>query len=954
MKKLIVLFLAVASLAGCGRIKVEEPDVLKTAVLSTSESVTAKNTLNLLEESTVATLTTEKINGKGDLSGYDVLYIDKSATEMELFDPTKIQEYVNGGGCVFLDNEVYSLFAPEFIGASEFVEIGECPVDMRYPDTQDKTMQKMQSLISDFCGLYKDYFSYEQLLSGQYYGVGVIPTTAQIIAEKNGVGVYTLNHYGDGYVFFTNPVLPNNFSVNNLSEKDTGEALAITTVSANKLMRDYFAEFASLKKYGYAVERVFGSFASPSASWVMPIEDMRTIANGTAETLMEQCKLYGQVPSFTLSRNPYKKNYRAESVTYALNKGGAFSMDAYENAYSSGTHFVSNNEWLYLDYYDNTTGYFEDSSEYVKRAYPCVVDFDCDGKTDLICGSSDGLLYYFRGIGMDENYETETASAFTDLEGNRISVGAYSSPSMVDMDMDGIAEIISGSEDGRIYCYKPIGGLILEEMGVILETGMTDAMTATGDLNGDGITDLAVGSRNGELRIYYGDMAEYGISYNNFTPVGSWHTWCAPCIGDLDGDGQNELYAGTGEGYIACYDINNGFAGYIEGNECNYLGNIHMKFGTNSVPRIYDINGDGKNDLAVGSLEYGMAVPIDSKYFPYKEELTKLKESGVYVGVNMLSHQHADLFHDERELKYHKMAFEKYGFNFLGSGASQQTFLTSFIGYDTHYDNMRGYDGTYRQQKNAGLPWNSVSKTPDSYVNPLDSAENAIAIPFYLDNGLLMFEPSAVPYGDRYYAEVSAKYGSPFIFYNNIANEQDDIIRRADDLAEDYGYNFAMENQVAKMVASAYNTHVNAKWENDGLSLSAVCRDKENPFYDEDYMDCVGVKIILADGVSIDEFGIDASVYYKKDNCIYVSLDNGARISKSGEHNEINITSVNLPAKITSSEDSATVKFLDGGMMSVIVRGTVKTTSDGWETTMQEGRTIFTKYGEAQTLKIER
>lgn len=954
MKRLIVLFLAAACLAGCSKIEVEDPDVLKAAVLSTSESVTAKNTLNLLKESTVATLTARKINGKGNLSDFDVIYIDKSVIQMSSFNPSAVEEFVNGGGCVFLDNEVYGSFSPEFIGASEFVEIGACPVDMRYPNTKDKTMQKIQTLLGDFCGLYKNYISYEQTLSQQYYGVGVIPSTAQVIAEQNGVGVYTLNNYGDGYVFFTNPVLPNNFSVNNLSEKDTGEALAITTVSANKLMRDYFAEFASLKKYGYAVERVFGSFASPSASWVMPIEDTDTLANGTAEILTEQCKLYGQIPSFTLSRNPYKKNYRAESVTYALNKDGVFSMDAYENAYSSGTHFVSNGEWLYIDCYENTTDCFEDSSEYIKRAYPCIVDFDCDGITDLICGSSDGCLYYYRGIGMDENYETEDAAVFTDIDGNKISVGAYSSPSMADMDMDGINEIISGSENGTIYCYKPIGGAVLEDMGVILETGLSDAMTATGDLNGDGITDLAVGSRTGEMRIYYGDIAEYGISYNNFVSVDSWHTWCAPCIGDLDGDGQNELYAGTGEGYIACYDKDNAFAGYIEGNECNYLGNIHMKFGTNSVPRIYDIDGDGKNDLAVGSLEYGMAVPIDSKYFPYKDEIKKLKESGVYVGVNMLSHEHADLFHDERELKYHKKAFEEYGFDFALSGVSQQDFFTSKIGYDTHYDNMRGYDGTYRQQKNAGLLWNSASKTPDSYANPLGSAENAIAIPFYLDNGLMMLEPSAVPYGKSYYAEISARYGAPLIFYNNIADEQEDILKRADNLVNDYGYNFAMENQLAKMVASAYNTFVNAKWENDGLSLSAECRDKENPFYDENYLDCVGVKIILADSVLSDEFGVDASVYYKKDNCIYVSLDKGARISKNGEHKEINITSVNLPAKITRSEDTATVKFLDGGMMSVTVKGSVRTTSEGWQTTIQDGKTVFTKYGDAQTLKIER
>mgnify|MGYP007019925390 CR=1 FL=1 len=48
-----------------------------------------------------------------------------------------------------------------------------------------------------------------------------------------------------------------------------------------------------------------------------------------------------------------------------------------------------------------------------------------------------------------------------------------------------------------------------------------------------------------------------------------------------------------------------------------------------------------------------------------------------------------------------------------------------------------------------------------------------------------------------------------------------------------------------------------------------------------------GVKVIFADGVTVDEFNIDASVVYKKDNCIYTSLDKGVKISKNGENKDI-------------------------------------------------------------------
>ena len=138
-----------------------------------------------------------------------------------------------------------------------------------------------------------------------------------------------------------------------------------------------------------------------------------------------------------------------------------------------------------------------------------------------------------------------------------------------------------------------------------------------------------------------------------------------------------------------------------------------------------------------------MAVPIDSDYFPYREKLQKqldgFKDRGIYVGVHALSNEYADSTHDQRELEYQKNAFESYGLPWIGSGVNQHTWRTSKIGYDTHFDNMSGYDGTYKSQFDAGLYWNSGSQTPNSIAVPEVSAENSILVPFYLDNGQLCF-----------------------------------------------------------------------------------------------------------------------------------------------------------------------------------------------------------------------
>jgi hypothetical protein len=962
MKKLIPLFvLATMCISGCaGNIQVSNPDTFKSAVIASDDSITAKNAINGLKESVVSTLTADRLNSAQNLEDYDVIYIDKSVAQLEGFDAKAVQERVSNGACVFLDNEVYDLFDRDFIGAEDFVPVDVCPVEMTYPDIQTDGVKKIQVLLRDFVRMYTRYSNYD-VLAQQSYGVGVIPSTAECVAEQSGTGIYTINQYGDGLVFFTSPLLPNAFSVNNLSPQDNGEYLSATTVGANKLIRDYFAEMASLKKYGYAIETVFGSFARPAAAWELHYEDITGIENGSAEIFEEMCKRYGQVPSFTLARNPYVWFRRAESVTYALNDNGQFAMDPYENAYSSGTHFVSAKKWLSLDYYDNTISYFEQNRDYIKRAYPCPTDFNGDGNMDLICGSADGKLYYFEGSGMQDNYELGIATMFTDTDGNQISVGAYSSPDIADLDNDGINEIITGDENGSIHCFKPVGGMVLEDLGIILETGMTDAMPALGDLNNDGITDMAVGSRNGEMRIYYGEAVNYGTAFTSYETVETGQTWCAPCIADVNGDGINELYSGTFEGYIAGYE-NGQFLGYLEGNECNYEGNIHLKFGSNSVPRFYDINRDGQPDLIAGSLEYGMAVPIDSKYFPYRdrlqEQLNGFRDRGIYVGVHALSHEHADPAHDARELEYQKKAFESYGLDFVGSGANQHTWRTSKVGYDTHYDNMTGYDGTYRAQMDAGLYWNSGSQTPNSTAVPEVSSENSILVPFYLNNGQLMLQPCNTPNGYDEYSDITANYELPLLFYNHcdyVYREQeneDKKIKEADALVNAYGYNFVQENQLAKMTAAALNTIVDAKWDNDALYLQARAKSTKLPLYDKDYQNSVGVKIIFANGVSADEFNVNASVSYKKDNCIYASLDKGAVISKKGENTDFSLTAVNLPADISGTKDGATVKFLDGGMMTATVNGMAKTPSGGWEVTQQNGKTIFRKYGKKSTLKI--
>ena len=66
------------------------------------------------------------------------------------------------------------------------------------------------------------------------------------------------------------------------------------------------------------------------------------------------------------------------------------------------------------------------------------------------------------------------------------------------------------------------------------------------------------------------------------------------------------------------------------------------------------------------------------------------------------------------------------------------------------------------------------------------------------------------------------------------------------------------------MTAAAYNSRVSAKWDNDTLYLSAAAKNEDIPLYDKNYQNSTGVKVIFADGVTVDEFNIDAVLHIRK------------------------------------------------------------------------------------------
>jgi hypothetical protein len=247
----------------------------------------------------------------------------------------------------------------------------------------------------------------------------------------------------------------------------------------------------------------------------------------------------------------------------------------------------------YTEIFKGQWGYGIDDSK------PAVEDLDGDGLLDMILGAGDGTLHHFR-------QEEAGSENFILVSENfsYIDVGTRSTPCFCDPDGDGLLDMIVGERTGNLNHYRQ------DAAGSLNFTLITDSFNgiAVGDrsvphfhdLDNDGLLDLLVGEYEGNLNHYRqgsaGSMNFIPVT-DNFNSIDVGYD-SAPCVADPEGDGLLDLIVGENFGRLYHYrqDATGSLTFSLVSNNFNGIQVDYL-----SAPCFTDPDGDGLLDLFVGS-----------------------------------------------------------------------------------------------------------------------------------------------------------------------------------------------------------------------------------------------------------------------------------------------------------------------------------------------------------------
>ncbi len=278
-----------------------------------------------------------------------------------------------------------------------------------------------------------------------------------------------------------------------------------------------------------------------------------------------------------------------------------------------------------------------------QNATPRLYDLDNDGRLDAVVGAFTGGLHYFRNTG------SAAVPVFSEYFGSAnplsgVLVNARSVPAFVDIDGNARIDLFVGTGDGSVAYYQNTG--TPSSPVFIARTGALNPLNGVNvggnaapvfvDIDGDSDFDCFIGTSAGKLRYFENrgtvNAPDFIERTGGLNPLGGVRALAdaAPAFWDWDADGDYDLFTGKAAGTVLYHEN----TGSIHAPAFTLrTGNLNpfdpFNVGSNAVPALADLDGDGDGDAVVGT-SVGNA-----RYF--EQTVLKVNAPPAIAGASVLS-----------------------------------------------------------------------------------------------------------------------------------------------------------------------------------------------------------------------------------------------------------------------------------------------------------------------------
>lgn len=268
-------------------------------------------------------------------------------------------------------------------------------------------------------------------------------------------------------------------------------------------------------------------------------------------------------------------------------------------------------------------------------AHPAIVDVNADGLLDLVVGNY-GYYSYINGtatftnsrLALFLNIGTPTQPAFELTDDDWAELSQFSpfdydfSPTFGDIDSDGDLDLLVGNNLGGVYCYRNTAGagqpmtLVYDANSMWLSMDVVGSISTpiVYDLDGDGLQDLIMGERTGNINFFRNEGTSTNPAYPaspTLQKIGQIDTRIPP---EVVGMSTPEIIQ-TPDGPIIVTGAQRGHleAYYLLGANQDTFPAISLTWGNidegnRSDPAFADLDNDGVLDMVIGNQRGGLAL----------------------------------------------------------------------------------------------------------------------------------------------------------------------------------------------------------------------------------------------------------------------------------------------------------------------------------------------------------